>query len=252
MKNFLAVLSTGVVAALLLYVVALLPSMGNPNNPTNLNVIPRYLEHSEEEAGAENIVSGILLNYRGYDTMGEVTVIFSALAAVLAVLSRGKKKVLYTYMDRSEVKSSVITRVAVRFLVPFIILFSIYTILHGDVLPGGGFQGGAIIGASLIIFTTVFGLWESTKRIPTSFRISLEGSAVMAFFLIGIAGIIGGANFLTYILPRISAQIQPVLRTWMLLAVEVGIGVGGAMVFISILFALLREEEANGMEYTHG
>ncbi len=250
MKNFVAMLFIGVLAVLLLYVVTLLPPMGNKDNPTNLNVIPRYLEHGEREAGTENIVTGILLNYRGYDTMGEVTVIFSALVAVLAVVSRGKKKALYAYVDRSNVKSSVIVRVAVRFLVPFIILFSIYTILHGDVLPGGGFQGGAVIGASLIIFTIVFGLRESTRRIPARLRIPLEGSAVMTFFVIGILGIIGGANFLTYILPQVSAQIQPAVRTWMLLIMEVGIGVGGAMIFISILFALLREEEANGMECT--
>ena len=242
MKNCLGVLLIGVLAFLLLCVVTFMPPMGHPDNPTNLNVIPRYLKYGEQEAGAGNIVTGVLLNYRGYDTMGEVTVIFSALAGVLAVLSRGRRKIGHARRDQSRIESSVIVRIAVRFLVPFIILFSIYTILYGVLLPGGGFQGGAVIGASLIILTIVFGLWESTKRIPAHFRIPLEGSAVMVFFLVGIAGIIGGANFLTYVLPTVSAQIQPAVQTLMLHTIEVGIGVGGAMIFTSTLFAFLREE----------
>lgn len=249
MKNVLAVLSTGALAVLLLYVVTLLPPMGDPGSPTNLNIVPRYLEYGEQEAGTRNIVTGVLLNYRGYDTMGEVTIIFSASVAVLAVLSKEKKKSVNAFVDQSDVKLSFIIRTAVIFLVPFMILFFIYTILYGSTLPGGGFQGGAIIGASIIIFTTVFGLWEATNRIPARFRTPLEGTAIIAFFLVGTAGVIGGANFLTYILPQLSAQVQPAVRTLMLLLVQVGIGIDVGMIFTFILFALLREEETNGVKH---
>jgi multicomponent Na+:H+ antiporter subunit B len=243
MKKVIALLFIGALLVLLLYVIGNMPGMGDEDTPTNRNVIPRYLEKAEEECGTTNVITGVILNYRGYDTMGEVTVIFTGLAGVLAIIGRERKGRNYAYTDFSEIHSSVIVRTAVGFLVPFILLFSIYTILHGDISPGGGFQGGAIIGASLIIFTTIFGLWESTTRIPQLLRFPLEGAALLSFFTVGVVGMLGGGNFLTYMLPRLATSLQPAVRTWLTLVVEIGIGVGGAMVFVSILFALLREED---------
>ncbi len=237
MKNLFALLFIAALAALLLYVVANMPPMGDPDNPTATHVIPRYLEKAEEETHTVNVITGVILNYRGYDTMGEVTVIFSALAAALAVLGREKRGRIHAYVDRSGVPSSVIVRTMVRFLVPLIVLFSVYTILHGEISPGGGFQGGAVIGGSMIVFTTIFGLYESSRRFP------LEGSAVLTFFLVGVLGMVGGGNFLTYAWPRVASGLQPALVTWLTVLVEIGIGLGGAMVLTSILFCMIREEE---------
>ena len=243
MKKIFTFLVMAGLVAFLLYVVASMPSMGDPENPTNSNVVPRYLENSEEEAGAENVVTGVILNYRGYDTMGEVTVIYAALAAVLAVLGREKRGRIFAYFDHSRVRSSVIVRTFVTFLIPFIILFSFYTILHGELSPGGGFQGGAIFGASMIIFTTIFGLWEASRRIPQKIRLPLEGAAVLTFFAVGLLGVLGGEAFLTYILPYVAGSLQSTVRVWLIVIVEIGIGIGGAMIFTSILFAMIREEE---------
>jgi len=243
MKKVAALLFISALAVLLLFVVAGMPPMGDPGNPTVTHVIPRYLERAEEETHTVNVITGIILNYRGYDTMGEVTVIFCALAAVLAVLGRERRGVIHGFVDRSEVPASVIVKTMVRFIVPFIILFSVYTILHGETSPGGGFQGGAVIGGSMIIFTTIFGLYESSRRIPLKVRAPLEGAAVMGFFLVGSLGLVGGGNFLTYAWPRVAQGLHPSLVVWLTVLVEVGIGLGGAMVLTSILFAMIREEE---------
>ena len=244
MKRVVSLIFIAALLALLLYVVANMPPMGDAENPTNSSeVIARYLEDAEEETQAENVVTGIIINYRGYDTMGEVTVIFCALAAVLAVLGREKRGRIYAYADRSKVPPSVIVKTMVAFLVPFIILFSIYTILHGEISPGGGFQGGAIVGGSMIIFTTIFGLYESSQRIPQKLRLPLEGSAVITFFVVGVLGLVGGGNFLTLAWPNIAENLQPSLVVWLTVLVEIGIGLGGAMVLISILFSMIREEE---------
>lgn len=243
MKQVIALAFIVALAVLLLYVVASMPPMGDPSSPTRDHVIPRYLEKAEEETNTPNVITGIILNYRGYDTMGEVTVIFCALACVLAVLGRERRGRIYAHMDRSEVRSSVIVKTMVRLLVPFIILFSAYTILHGEISPGGGFQGGAIIGGSMIIFTTIFGLWEASQHIPQKLRAVLEGSAVITFFIVGVLGLVGGGNFLTYAWPHISESLQPTVVLWLTILVEIGIGVGGAIVLISILFSMSREEE---------
>ena len=78
----------------LLYAVAQLPPVGSVQNPTYTHVASHYLEKGSEETGCENIVTAIILNYRGYDTHGEVTVIFTAMMAVFGVLlvSRTAKK----------------------------------------------------------------------------------------------------------------------------------------------------------------
>jgi multicomponent Na+:H+ antiporter subunit B len=240
MKNILVAILMLFMAAALIYTVTLMPPMGTKSNPPNVNTIPRYLEHGAEEAGTENIVTGIVLNYRGYDTMGEVTVIFSALSSVIAVLTRGKRRLQSAQNSGS--KTSPFIRTVTAFVLPFIILFSFYVILHGDTSPGGGFQGGAIIGAAMIIYSIVFSAGETIDGLSNRSLVPFEGTAVLTFFLTGILGVITGASFLTYILPGLAAGLQPVVRTLMLLILEIGIGAGGAIIFVSIFSAMVREE----------
>jgi multicomponent Na+:H+ antiporter subunit B len=241
MKNIIVAVLVFALAAALIYVAVGMPPIGEASNPVFVNTAPRYLEHAAEEAGTENIVTGIVLNYRGYDTMGEVTVIFSALTSVLAVLSVESSKT-QRRADGGDTGASLLIRTVVVFLLPFIILFSLYTILHGDVSPGGGFQGGAIIAAGFTVYLIVFGRLGSPLELPTRFLLPLEGAAVVAFFLTGILGVMTGTNFLTYILPGVAPALQPVVRTLMLLFLEAGIGTGGASIFVAI-FGALREAD---------
>ena len=240
MKNILVGLLILLLAGALVYMAVQMPPMGEPSNPAFVNTVPRYLEHGAEEAGTENIVTGIVLNYRGYDTMGEVTVIFSALTAVLAVLPVAGKRL--TGRDGSQPGSSLLIRTVTVFILPFILIFSLYVILHGDVSPGGGFQGGAIVGAGLIIFGIVFKDAGSNLRFPNWLPLTLEGAAVLSFFVTGMLGVLTGTNFLTYVLPGIAPGLQPVVRTLMLLFLEIGIGTGGASIFNAIFTALSETE----------
>ncbi len=246
MKKVVSLCFIGALGVLLLMLVSSMPRMGDPGSPTNRRVVDRYLEKAEEETGTENVITGVILNYRGYDTMGEVTVIFTGLAAVLAVLGREKRGRVYAYPDRSPVRSSIIVRSAAGFLLPFIALFSLYTVLHGEISPGGGFQGGAVMAAGMFLFAAAFGLWKAGRTVPPRLRFAVEGAAPITFFLVGVAGLLGGGEFLAYMLPRVSAGLQPALRTWLTLLVEGGIGAGGAMIFISVLMALAREEVGGG------
>jgi len=250
-KKALTLISACALAALLLYVVALLPAMGDPDNPTNRHVVPRYLEEGEEEAGTRNIVAGVILNYRAYDTMGEVAIFSAALAGVLAVLGTGRRKIGRAFIDRTGVKFSFVSGTAVVLMMPLMILFSIYVILYGMDLPGGGFQGGAAMGASAILFTVAFGFIRAQGRIPHQLRVILESTAITAFFVVGTAGVIGGASFLTYALPTLSPAGQAAARTVMLMLVQFGIGIKVGVICTSILFALSREEETDGVEHAH-
>ncbi len=67
-----------------------MPAFGDPNAPANQHVVPKYITEGEEETGVPNIVTAVLASYRGYDTLGETTVIFTAGVAVLLLLTRRK------------------------------------------------------------------------------------------------------------------------------------------------------------------
>ena len=62
-----------------------MPGFGQEDNPINNEVAERYLEHSEEETGSENVVTAMIIGYRGFDTLGESCVLFLAVSAVLNI-----------------------------------------------------------------------------------------------------------------------------------------------------------------------
>jgi multicomponent Na+:H+ antiporter subunit B len=248
-KKILAMLFVATLAVLLVYVAALLPPMGDAGNPTNTQVVPRYLERGEEEAGTKNIVASIVFNYRGYDTMGEVAIFSAALAGIFAVLGMGRRKIGRAVIDDSPVKFSFVSGTAAVLLIPLMIVFSLYIIIYGLDLPGGGFQGGATIGAAAVLFTAAFGFLRAQERIPHHARIILESTAIVAFFLVGTAGVVGGGSFLTYMLPSLPAGIQATARTVMLFVLQFGIGIKVGVICASILFALLREEETEDVAH---
>ncbi len=91
MRKLLALLFVGAVGILLLYVVASMPPMGDGQSPANSHLAPYYRDAGLSDTGSHNLVTGVTINYRGYDALAKVTVIFTALAALLAILGRERK-----------------------------------------------------------------------------------------------------------------------------------------------------------------
>lgn len=154
--------------ALLLVTISWLPATGTVNRPVNNEVTERYIEKGLEETGAVNIVAGMILDYRAFDTLGESHVLFVATITVLILLRLNK-----TEKDEAEVsdrrfepKNDAILQLVATFLVPIIIIFGIYIILNGHLGPGGGFSGGAVIGAGLVLYLNAFG-FKKTERFFT-------------------------------------------------------------------------------------
>jgi multicomponent Na+:H+ antiporter subunit B len=81
-----------VTGAALIYGTLDMPHYGDPSAPIHHHVAPRYIEESGREVGVPNIVTSVLASYRGYDTLGETTVIFTAAAGVLVLLGRGRRR----------------------------------------------------------------------------------------------------------------------------------------------------------------
>lgn len=81
-----------VAGALLVYATLDMPQYGDPNAPIHSHVVPRYMKDSAAEVGPPNVVTSVLASYRGYDTLGETTVIFTAAIGVMALLGWGRRR----------------------------------------------------------------------------------------------------------------------------------------------------------------
>ncbi|MHA1598842.1 MAG: DUF4040 domain-containing protein [Alphaproteobacteria bacterium] len=81
-----------VTGALLIYATLDMPPYGDPSAPIHNHVAPQYLEKSLKEVGSPNVVTSVLASYRGYDTLGEVTVVFTAAVGVMALIGRARRR----------------------------------------------------------------------------------------------------------------------------------------------------------------
>ena len=140
-----------------LLTVADLPGYGSADAPTVNEVAERYVEKGTEETGAVNTVAGMILDYRAFDTLGESFVLFTAMCAVTILLNRSGKKRWLRQPDVVDYASDPIVAPMCRFLIPVILVFGIYILLNGHLSPGGGFSGGSILAAGLMLFAMVWG-----------------------------------------------------------------------------------------------
>ena len=153
----LAIVACIVFAAFMLLTVANLPAYGSDDAPTVNEVAQRYVEQGTQETGAVNTVAGMILDYRVFDTLGESFVLFTAMCAVTILLNRSGKRRWLLQPDVVDYASDPIVAPMSKFLIPVILVFGIYILLNGHLSPGGGFSGGAILAAGLMLFAMVWG-----------------------------------------------------------------------------------------------
>ena len=192
----IAFISCIMLTLVLLYTVSLLPEYG-AENPRAVEVVSRYVEDGLEETGAVNIVSGMILDYRAFDTLGESHVLFTALICVMILLRIDSKNQRSDYEDYYTVRtdtyfdlsSDPVLRLVCAVIVPCILLYGIYILLNGQNSPGGGFSGGAVLGAGMILFSVAFG-FDKADRFFT-----LKVSNIVTFVSLGFYSFAKGYVF---------------------------------------------------------
>lgn len=231
-----ALIALAIAAAVLpmLIGVAGLPRPGDATAPVHTHVAAHYIAAGPEEAGAINLVTGVLLNYRAYDTFGEVMVIFAALAAVTAVLSTGPAAPSAGQGPPGRIGISPVVAFIIRLTAPFIAAFGVMVILKGHVAPGGGFQGGVILGALLVLLSVVLGRGRERPLIASSVARWLQAAGPLAFLVVALLGLGLAGVLLGY--PEASDMDR--VRTAMMLALEIGIGVGGAAIILGLFLQM--------------
>ncbi|MDA3932698.1 MAG: Na(+)/H(+) antiporter subunit B [Tenericutes bacterium] len=189
-------------------------------------------ETNVEEVGSANLVTSIVLGFRTFDTLGEVTVLFISSLGVAFILGGTKQKRLDL-----KFKPNFMLRVGSNILLVIILITSFYIILHGHLSPGGGFPGGAMIASSVLLLYLADDRFRSNIK---GFKV-LEGVAGSLFVVIGLLGLVFATAFFANYLPTgiignlLSAGIIPIL--YVLVGLKVGSEIAG------IIDNFLTEEE---------
>ena len=136
----------------------------------------------------------------------------------------------------------VIIRTITRVLVPFIQLFGLYIIVHGPVSPGGGFQGGVVVGSSMILVALAYGLDKAETMTDHNYRIIMDCVGSLVYAGIGLIGIAAGGMFLQYgiiPLPFTPARINNL----MIFLIGSAIGVHIMALVLSLFLHTAKEAE---------
>ncbi|GAB4293951.1 MAG: hypothetical protein Kow0068_18870 [Marinilabiliales bacterium] len=159
-------------------------------NPDKLNDLAgHYVEYGPSEVGAANLVTSVVVTYRGFDTLGEVTILFVAASIVGLFLKINHKNI---QLNREIRESSEILKVAQKILVPLIFLFGAYVFINGHLSPGGGFQGGAIIASGVVLLVMA----NPNACFNHTLLAVLESISGFGYVLIGIIGVAIAGGFL--------------------------------------------------------
>ncbi|MCF7952893.1 MAG: Na(+)/H(+) antiporter subunit B [Spirochaetales bacterium] len=171
-----------------------------------------YVSQGADDLGAANLVTAVVVSYRGLDTLGEVAVLFTATAGAAMLLGLGadnsKRKQQHqqasekpgNHMAESEAQpkkqerreGSELLKTGAAFLFPLLLVFGVYIFIHGHLTPGGGFQGGVVIASGLVLLL----LSESDRPMRKTLLHSIESLSGAAYAAVGLMGLWLAAGFL--------------------------------------------------------
>jgi multicomponent Na+:H+ antiporter subunit B len=197
------------------------------------------------ERHATDTVNAVTYDYRGIDTLGEEFILFASVIGVLLLFRRQPEQPPATTGSKENeqieetIPSTDTIRVTMQGMVAVMVVFGLYIASHGQLTPGGGFQGGVILAtAALIIY--LGGRVETFER-AVSHPLAEIAEAVGAagYAIIGVSALVLGAAFLTNWLPL--GQIGQLLSSGTILAISLAVGLEVTGGFALLMNAYLKE-----------
>jgi len=173
--------------------------------------------------GVANAVTTVVVYFRGFDTLGEIAVLFLASLGIGLMLHSNNRCTLKT-------ESNFILQTASKLLFPIIMLFGVYIMVYGHLSPGGGFQGGVIIASGVLLLL----ISNKSFEVPHSLITIIETFAGVSYVLIGLIGLFVLDNFLGNFLPNDIANMGMLLSGGIIpiIYILVGLKVGSEMSMI--------------------
>lgn len=167
-------------------------------------VAKHYVDKGPQDLGAANLVTAVVVTYRGLDTLGEVTVLFISAAGIGVLLRRRKQKNEANSSEHNSSENSPsqnkeddapiseIVDSAFHLLFPMILLFGVYIFINGHLTPGGGFQGGAVIASGMMLYL----LAKPDNSFNHQLLKQVESLSGFAYLSLGVLGIFWAGGFL--------------------------------------------------------
>ena len=233
------------VGGLLLFAAKDFPEWGDPQSPASKSpVSSHFINNTGVDTEVPNMVTAGLADYRGFDTMFETVVVFIAGIAVLAILKGSGRRRGGNRKDHEvEAEPDLIVTNTVRLVVPIIQIFAFYVLAHGHVSPGGGFQGGVVMGASFILLALAWDLDFALLRVSQSKCIIIAALGIVIYAGIGFLSMLLGGEFLDYAeLEKVLPVSREMARYHAMLGVEIGVG----FTVTAIMFALYANLSSEG------
>ena len=253
----LSVATCLVIVSLLLATVAELPPFGHERNPANNEVIQRYVQHGGRETGAQNIVAGLILDYRAFDTFGESAVLFTAAVSVLMLLGASRRNKVDDpalpspcageagHSNRAPPELSLhavrrddaILRGVATLSIPAILMMGCVVVINGHLSPGGGFSGGAILSTALILAANAYGFGRVHDFFSERTFIVSSSTALMIYALSKGYSFFTGANHIHSVIPK--GTIGDILSAGLILPLNICVGliVAGTLYGFYALFS---------------
>lgn len=192
-----------------------------------------YLSNTVEKSRVANVITAIVVNYRGLDTLGEVSVLFLASTGIASILYRRKEEE-EELVERLNLPSSTLIRTGARVLFPTVALLGIYVFIHGHLTPGGGFQGGTIVATGFLLMLISYkGFNTNHNRM-----VWIESIAGLSFITLGIWGLISNNTFLGNI-PEVGS-LNSLISGGLIPIIYIAVGFKVAVELTGILDILLK------------
>ena len=234
-----------VIGVLLLSATNDFPSWGDPRSAASDGEVSSfYIEQTKNVTKVPNMVTAVLADFRGYDTMFETVVIFIAGIGIIAVLRNFDEPHSSSIQrENNDEGGGLLARFTCSLILPFIQIFSLYVVAHGHHSPGGGFQGGVMLGASYILLALAFGLSKAKERFSERRTMIFAAVGIFIYAGWGVLCLLFGKEFLDYsVLNSILPGDAKWARSHSMLVVEIGV----AFTVTAIMFSMYSNLSTRG------
>jgi multicomponent Na+:H+ antiporter subunit B len=191
------------------------------NMPLGIDRAGNELLNLNSSDGVANAVTTVVVYFRGFDTLGEIAVLFIASLGIGLILKSSNRE------DTPREDSNFMLKIGARLLSPIILIFGLYIMIYGHLSVGGGFQGGVIIASGILLLLISSNQFQISHKVVEIF----ETLAGVSYVLIGLVGLLVMDSFLGNFLPHNISQMGLLISGGIIpiIYIFVGIKVGSEM-----------------------
>lgn len=227
-----------------------LPYIGDENSPANSYISKYYLLHAVRDTASPNVVTAVLADYRGFDTLFETCVLFLSGIVTLMTLStktkvkkKQRKRKLRLAAHTGGDFGGLVLDASFRLIVPILMIYAIYVLFHGEVSLGGGFQAGALLACAYLLDRVIPSFSGSLGEMKEETALITAGIGTLFYGLVGFVPVLCGGVFMEFGALPFGAANDAHRHATGILLIEIGVTVCVMAVIINILEVVLERTD---------